>query len=147
MWDQMQYSYEDNRMDDRDEIADGEDYLDLKRMLKALGDVVRLTMISVLNGSAEITVTDLVELLAARGRFVSQPLVSWHISQLRRAGFVRTRRMGRQVYCSLDKGRYGHCLHMLRELAGEPHTSDLSQMQTMSPTISNAAERSEIQTR
>ncbi len=143
----MQHSHKDNRMDDRDEIAPGDDYLDLKRMLKALGDVVRLTMISVLDVSAEITVTDLVELLAARGKFVSQPLVSWHISQLRRAGFVRTRRMGRQVYCSLDKGRYGYCLHMLRELIGESHTSDMSQIQTMSSAISTTAERSEIQTR
>lgn len=133
-------------MDSRDEIVD-DDYLELKRMLKALGDVVRLTMISVLDASAEITVTDLVERLAARGRFVSQPLVSWHISQLRRAGFVRTRRMGRQVYCSLDKGRYGHCLRMLGEMVGEPHTSDMPPMRTTSPTISTTATRSEIQTR
>lgn len=143
----MQQSCEDERMDGRDELANDDSYLDLKRMLKALGDVVRLMMISVLDASAEITVTDLAELLAARGRFVSQPLVSWHINQLRRAGFVRTRRIGRQVYCSLDKGRYGHCLRMLRELVGEPLTLDMPQMPTISPTISNTAERSEIQTR
>ena len=144
-----EHSYEDNRMDSRDEIAN-DDYLELKRMLKALGDVVRLTMISVLDASAEITVTDLVELLAARGRFVSQPLVSWHISQLRRAGFVRTRRMGRQVYCSLDKGRYSYCLRMLGGMIGEPHIADVPQMRATSPTISNTATtatRSEIQTR
>lgn len=139
-------SYEDKRMDSRDEIV-SDDFLELKRMLKALGDVVRLMMISVLDASDEITVTDLVELLAARGRFVSQPLVSWHISQLRRAGFVRTRRMGRQVYCSLDKGRYSHCLRMLGEMVGGPHASDMPPAQATPPQISNTATRSEIQTR
>ncbi|HEX8036352.1 MAG TPA: metalloregulator ArsR/SmtB family transcription factor [Ktedonobacterales bacterium] len=134
-------------MDSRDELANDDGYLDLKRMLKALGDVVRLMMISVLDTSGEITVTDLAELLAARGRFVSQPLVSWHISQLRRAGFVRTRRVGRQVYCSLDTGRYRHCLHMLGGLAGGPDTTGRPHTPAMSPAISNAAERSEIQTR
>lgn len=142
----MHHSHEDNRMDSRDEIAN-DDYLELKRMLKALGDAVRLMMISVLDASNEITVTDLAELLATRGRFVSQPLVSWHISQLRRTGFVRTRRVGRQVYCSLDKGRYRQCLHMLGDLVGGSQTAAMSHKPAMLPTISNTAERSEIQTR
>lgn len=142
----MHHSHEDTRMDSRDEIAN-DDYLELKRMLKALGDAVRLMMISVLGASDEITVTDLAELLAARGRFVSQPLVSWHISQLRRAGFVRTRRTGRQVYCSLDKGRYHHCLHILGELVGGSQTAAMPHKPAILPAISNTAERSEIQTR
>ena len=92
------------------------DLLDLKRMLKALGDEARLHMLALLAEVAEINVTDLSLLLEARWRFVSQPLVSWHISVLRRTGFVRTRRIGRLVYCSLDRTRYDACLHMLGEL-------------------------------
>lgn len=143
----MKQRHDDDRVDGRDETTSGNDYLELKRMLRALGDVVRLMVISVLDSSAETTVTDLAELLAARGRFVSQPLISWHISQLRRAGFVHTRRAGRQVYCSLDKSRYRHCLRMLGELTGEPHASDMQKISPVPSAISHAAERNEIQAR
>ena len=40
--------------------------------------------------------TDLVELVD-----LSQPLVSWHLRTLRAAGLVETRRVGREVICSL----------------------------------------------
>ena len=33
---------------------------------------------------------------------MSQPRISWHLRMLRVGGVVRTRRDGRQVYCSLD---------------------------------------------
>ncbi len=92
------------------------DLFDLKRMLKALGDEARLHMLALLAEVGEMNVTDLSLLLEARWRFVSQPLVSWHISVLRRGGFVRTRRIGRLVYCSLDRPRYDACLRMLAEL-------------------------------
>jgi DNA-binding transcriptional ArsR family regulator len=42
------------------------------------------------------TVTDLVELVD-----LSQPLVSWHLRTLRVAGLIETRRVGREVICSL----------------------------------------------
>jgi ArsR family transcriptional regulator, arsenate/arsenite/antimonite-responsive transcriptional repressor len=100
------------------EPVSGSDYLDLKRMLKALGDVVRLNMVQVLARTDEITVTDLTQTLIQNGRLISQPLVSWHLAMLRRAGLVRTRRAGRQVYCSLDTSRYYQCLRMLGDLAG-----------------------------
>lgn len=104
---------------DESTIAD-HDYLELKRTLRALGDVVRLHIVRVLGGCAEITVTDLALMLAADGRPVSQPLVSWHLAMLRRAGLVRTRRMGRLVYCSLDRDRYQACLRRLGELVAAP---------------------------
>ncbi len=96
------------------------DLLDLKRMLKALGDTVRLQMVTVLARAGEVNVTDLGQMLAAGGHFVSQPLVSWHVSVLRRNGFVRTRRIGRLVYCSLDRVRYDVCLRMLADLVPVP---------------------------
>ena len=37
---------------------------------------------------------------------VSQPLMSWHLRRLRRAGIVRTTRVGREVRCSLDGDRF-----------------------------------------
>lgn len=105
-----------------DSSSTDHDYLELKRTLRALGDVVRLQIVRVLAGCAEMNVTDLAQVLAAEGRPVSQPLVSWHLAMLRRAGLVRTRRMGRLVYCSLDRDRYRACLRGLSELVGaEPH--------------------------
>ncbi|MGH2486610.1 MAG: ArsR/SmtB family transcription factor [Ktedonobacterales bacterium] len=95
---------------------------DLKEMLKALGDVSRLHMIEILSGVEEMTVTDLIQALLAGGRLAGQPLVSWHLSILRRAGLVRTRRRGRQVYCSLDMNRYQLCLRKLSELVTEEKT-------------------------
>jgi ArsR family transcriptional regulator len=103
-------------MDDSTHIAHGPDLLGLQHMLKALADRVRLEMVAVLAGGGEVTVTDLGATLAANGHLVSQPLVSWHISVLRRRGLVRTRRFGRQVYCSLDRARYDWCLAALGAL-------------------------------
>jgi ArsR family transcriptional regulator, arsenate/arsenite/antimonite-responsive transcriptional repressor len=90
------------------------DYMDLKRMLRALGDSVRLNIVHALASADEMKVTDLAAQLA-----VSQPLVSWHLTILRRMEFVRTRRQGREVYCSLDATRYQQCVAMLAAVIGE----------------------------
>ncbi|HEX6123004.1 MAG TPA: metalloregulator ArsR/SmtB family transcription factor [Ktedonobacterales bacterium] len=90
------------------------DYTELKHMLKALGDVARLNLVHVLSAEGEVTVTDLVQAL-----LISQPLVSWHLTILRRAGLVQTRRQGRLVYCSLNRERYQLCMRMLGEVIGE----------------------------
>ncbi|HLY32127.1 MAG TPA: metalloregulator ArsR/SmtB family transcription factor [Ktedonobacterales bacterium] len=96
-----------------------QDYLELKRMLRTLGDEVRLNIVHTLASGAEITVTDLAERLV-----VSQPLISWHLGALKRVGLAQTRRQGRQVYCSLDLTRYRLCLRMLGKVI-EP-TPDIS---------------------
>ncbi|HVB24762.1 MAG TPA: metalloregulator ArsR/SmtB family transcription factor [Ktedonobacteraceae bacterium] len=84
------------------------DWRELKLMTKALGDIARLAIVYHLAREAEITVTVLTDMLG-----LSQPLVSWHLRKLRRAGLIRTRRLGRQVYCSLDIPRYQQCLQYL----------------------------------
>jgi DNA-binding transcriptional ArsR family regulator len=87
------------------------DWRELKIMVKALGDVARLSIVYHLAHQHEITVTALTDMLG-----LSQPLVSWHLRKLRRAGMIHTRRVGRQVYCSLDKSRYQYCLQRLEIL-------------------------------
>ena len=87
------------------------DWRELKLMTKALGDIARLTIVYHLARQAEITVTTLTSMLG-----LSQPLVSWHLRKLRRAGLIRTRRLGRQVYCSLNVARYQQCLQQLAYL-------------------------------
>ena len=96
------------------------DLLDLQKMLKALGDVARLEIVAALASTEEMTVTDLGHMLTANGHLLSQPLVSWHISVLRRWGLICTRRVGRLVYCSLDRTRYDYCLRRLAELVQTP---------------------------
>jgi ArsR family transcriptional regulator len=88
-----------------------DDWRELKIMVKALGDVARLTIVYHLARIDELTVTVLTDMLG-----LSQPLVSWHLRKLRRAGLVHTRREGRMVYCSLDKERYSYCLQRLHTL-------------------------------
>src|SRR5437868_15530640 len=82
-----------------------DDWYELKTILKALAGVARMTIVYHLVRQPEITVTDLTDLLG-----ISQPLVSWHLRKLRRAGLIRTRRAGRQVYCTLDYQRFQYCL-------------------------------------
>jgi len=88
-----------------------DDWRELKTMLKALADVARLAIIYHLAHDGEITVMALTELLG-----LSQPLVSWHLRKLRRANLIRTRRVGRQVYCSLNADRFQYCLQRLESL-------------------------------
>jgi ArsR family transcriptional regulator len=72
-----------------------EDLRELRAFYKALGDVTRLRIVRRL-AQSPATVTDLVELVD-----LSQPLVSWHLRALRAAGLIETRRVGREVICSL----------------------------------------------
>jgi ArsR family transcriptional regulator len=67
--------------------------------LLALANPTRLRIVEQL-ADGERSVND----LAAQLR-VAQPLISWHLRMLRLGGVIRTRREGRQVYCSLDRER------------------------------------------
>lgn len=87
------------------------DWRELKTMMSALADVARLAIIYHLAHQDAITVKALKELLG-----ISQPLVSWHLRKLRKAGLVRTRRVGRQVFCALDNKRFQYCLQRLARL-------------------------------
>jgi DNA-binding transcriptional ArsR family regulator len=111
---------EENEVDVDESISTERDYLDLKRTLRALGDVVRLHIVEILGRQGEMTVTDLTQKLVVGGRLVSQPLVSWHLTMLRRAALVQTRRTGRLVYCTLDRECYQASLRMLSELVAGP---------------------------
>src|SRR5258708_39633924 len=93
------------------------EWRELKTMLKALGDIVSITIVYHLGRHEEITVTELTDLLD-----ISQPLVSWHLRKLRRTGLITTRLVGRQVYCSLNTSYIELCVQRLRYLV-EPAAS------------------------
>jgi ArsR family transcriptional regulator len=102
-------------MGETENLGGWRDYTEEAKMLKALADGVRLNIVRVLARADEVNVTDLVQTL-----LVSQPLVSWHLAALRRHGLVKTRRQGRQVYCSLDRARCRQCLDLLGEIILDP---------------------------
>jgi ArsR family transcriptional regulator len=88
-----------------------DDWRELKLMTKALADIARLTIVYYLARHGEVTVTDLTDMLK-----LSQPLVSWHLRKLRRAGLIETRRTGRLVHCSLNPESFRLCLQRLENL-------------------------------
>ena len=81
---------------------------------KALSGITRLQIVRQLAGTAELSVSELAVALR-----LSQPLVSWHLSGLRKVGLVKVRRDGRQVLCSLDRERLRRYQHHFAKLLGE----------------------------
>jgi ArsR family transcriptional regulator len=71
---------------------------DVSSYFRALADRKRWLIVRSLAQHGELTVTDLGKQLR-----LSQPLISWHLRMLRKANIVKTRRVGRQVWCSLDR--------------------------------------------
>ena len=71
------------------------DLRELRTFHKALADVNRLRIVQrLVRGPA--TVGELIDTVG-----LSQPLVSWHVSRLKAAGVVETKRTGREVFCQL----------------------------------------------
>ena len=85
---------------------------ELKLLCRAMGDVTRIRMVRRLANQGEVSVSDLAALLV-----LSQPLASWHLRILRRAGILVTRKDGRQVYCSLDRRRIAQFQVAIGDLA------------------------------
>lgn len=74
---------------------------ELRHYYRALGDVTRLRIVQLLATEGEQMVSEI-----ARRLRVSQPLLTWHLHRLKRAGLVRTLRVGREVRCSFDRERF-----------------------------------------
>ncbi len=91
--------------------ADAAALRELAALFKALGDRSRLRVVQHLARSGETTVSEL-----GRALRISQPLMSWHLRILRKAGLVRTQKLGRQVYCTLDHAVLHSALRQLEAL-------------------------------
>jgi DNA-binding transcriptional ArsR family regulator len=72
----------------------------LKPALKALADVNRLAILQELSHTGGLSVLDLSDRL-----MLSQPLTSWHLHILKRAGLVKPTSRGRQRIYRLDRER------------------------------------------
>ena len=93
-----------NQRDERHELTDH---------FLALANPTRLRILERLGKVGEENVNDLAVHLR-----MSQPRISWHLRMLRVGGVVKTRRDGRQVYCSLDVESIAHGREHLDELIG-----------------------------
>src|SRR2546430_13684545 len=74
---------------------------ELRSYSRALADVTRLRIVQILVTEGEQPVSEL-----ARRLRISQPLMSWHLRRLRRAGIIRMERLGREVRCSFDREKF-----------------------------------------
>jgi DNA-binding transcriptional ArsR family regulator len=79
----------------------------------SLANPTRIRMLERLGQVGEESVNDLAVHL-----HMSQPRISWHLRMLRVGGVVKTRRDGRQVYCSLDVENMARARVLLDELIG-----------------------------
>ena len=79
----------------------------------AFANPTRLRILQRLGEVGEENVNDLAVHLR-----MSQPRISWHLRMLRVGGVIRTRREGRQVYCSLDVENIARERKQLEELLG-----------------------------
>jgi DNA-binding transcriptional ArsR family regulator len=79
----------------------------------AFANPTRLRILERLAELGEVNVNDL-----AAHLHMSQPRISWHLRMLRLGGVIRTRREGRQVYCSLDVENIRRSRQRLEEMLG-----------------------------
>lgn len=86
---------------------------DISVYFRALSDRKRLSILQYLALHERVPVTELGETLR-----LSQPLISWHLRVLRRAGVVQTHRTGRQVLCSLNRPALVRYQQRIEELFG-----------------------------
>jgi DNA-binding transcriptional ArsR family regulator len=70
---------------------------DLKSHFIGLANPTRLAIVALL------TRGDLTASEVARRLKLSQPLLSWHLRVMRKAGLIRTARLGRELQLSLDR--------------------------------------------
>ncbi len=86
---------------------------DISVYFRAMSDRKRLSILQYLALHERVPVTELGETLR-----LSQPLISWHLRVLRRAGVVKTDRTGRQVLCSLNRPALARYQQRIEELFG-----------------------------
>jgi len=82
----------------------GEMDRELLIIFKALADENRHRMLEILCEQGELCVSEI-----CKNFEMTQPSVSHHLAILRRAGVVQGRKIGKEVYYSIDKIRFRKC--------------------------------------
>jgi len=102
---------------------------DLKAYFIGLANPTRLAIIALLV-SGERTASEI-----ARKLKLSQPLLSWHLRVMRRAGLVGTRRSGREVLCSLDRKSIRDYQERFNQLIREPDGGVIQPAMSVAPPV------------
>ena len=100
----------------------------MRAYTRALASRTRLVTLDELASADELDVSEL-----SRRVGVSQPLMSWHLRRLRRAGLVRARRQGRRMLYALDRPTLSARHAALSNLIDELTASDASGSDAESP--------------
>ncbi len=82
--------------------------LQISMVLKTIANPVRLKIVLILIQQGESTVGDLKEQLD-----IEQSLLSHHLSNLRMNGVISTRKVGRSIFCQIQKESVVKVLHCL----------------------------------
>ena len=91
----------------------GQALREVSRQLRALASRSRLDILRALAAGETMTVTELREKVP-----ISQPLLSWHLSILRRAELVEARKDGRQVHYAVNPAGFQKVARGLDDLLG-----------------------------
>ena len=91
---------------------------ELKAHFVGLANPTRLAIVALL-AQGEMTASDV-----ARRLKLSQPLMSWHLRVMRKAGVIQTRRIGREVRCSLNRKAIRDYQVRFNQFIGESPTSE-----------------------
>ena len=87
---------------------------DLKAHFIGLANPTRLAIVSLLV-DGEMSAAEI-----ARELKLSQPLLSWHLRVMRRAGLIETRRRGREISCGLDRASIRALQHTFNQFINLP---------------------------
>ncbi len=87
---------------------------ELKAHFVGLANPTRLAIVALLAGG-EMAASEV-----ARRLKLSQPLLSWHLRVMRRAGLIATRRRGREISCGLDLEAIREIQERFNDLIGMP---------------------------
>jgi DNA-binding transcriptional ArsR family regulator len=87
---------------------------DLKAHFIGLANPTRLAIVSLLV-DGEMSASQI-----ARQLKLSQPLLSWHLRVMRRAGLIETRRRGREMSCGLDLESIRQVQERFNQMIGMP---------------------------
>ena len=91
------------------------DYSELRKavlVLRAVNHKLRQRIMDILEENGRLTVTDIYIKLR-----LEQSVASQHLAILRRSGVVKTKRVGKFIYYSLDEERIAQISSLVEELA------------------------------
>jgi len=110
-----------------------DDLRELRIFHKALADVNRLRIVRRL-AEGPATVGELIDTVG-----LSQPLVSWHVSRLKAAGVVQTKRTGREVFCQLRPNVFDEVVERERVLLGLATVAGAAPVDAVAPVVGGPA--------